>query len=46
MPQTAAIEKRMKRHVRGKPRDFFISTPPGMENLCVDELQEIGRAHV
>ncbi|MFC1798485.1 class I SAM-dependent RNA methyltransferase [Thermodesulfobacteriota bacterium] len=32
------IEKRIKRHVLGKNRSFFISTVPGYESLCRDEL--------
>ncbi|PIP42290.1 MAG: hypothetical protein COX19_01405 [Desulfobacterales bacterium CG23_combo_of_CG06-09_8_20_14_all_51_8] len=42
MPHTAGIEKRIKRHMRGKPHRFFVSTPPGMETLCAGELQGLG----
>ncbi len=36
------IEKRLKRHVLGKTRSFFISTLPGIEQLCFAELSRLG----
>ena len=36
------IEKRIKRHVLGKTRSFYISTTPGMERICLDELGSLG----
>ncbi len=36
------IEKRLKRHLIGKVRTFYVSTPPGIERLCVDELSALG----
>ena len=31
--------KRIKRHVIGQIKDFFIATAPGLEKLCFDELR-------
>jgi len=36
------LEKRIKRHVLGKAHSFYISTPPGFEQLCLDELSRLG----
>jgi len=36
------IEKRIKRHVLGKTRSFFISTLPGIEQVCFNELSRLG----
>lgn len=36
------IEKCIKRHVLGKTGLFFVSTLPGMEHLCVEELKSVG----
>ena len=36
------IEKRIKRHVLGKTRSFYVSTTPGMERLCFNELSSLG----
>ncbi|MFH0997694.1 MAG: hypothetical protein V1844_19695 [Pseudomonadota bacterium] len=38
---TASLEKRIKRNVSGRKRDFFIITPPGLENLCRMELMRL-----
>ncbi|MGD8890660.1 MAG: THUMP domain-containing protein, partial [Desulfobacterales bacterium] len=32
------ILKRIKRHVVGRNRRYFIVSPPGFENLCLKEL--------
>ncbi|RLC32051.1 MAG: hypothetical protein DRH32_03405, partial [Deltaproteobacteria bacterium] len=32
------LQKRIKRHVSGRVRDYFAVTAPGMENLCLREL--------
>jgi putative N6-adenine-specific DNA methylase len=36
-----SLEKRIKRNVSGRNRDFFVITPPGMENLCRMELTRL-----
>lgn len=36
------IEKRIKRHLLGKTRSFYVSAIPGFEKLCVAELLELG----
>ncbi|MCD6585163.1 MAG: hypothetical protein J7K96_05320 [Desulfobacteraceae bacterium] len=36
------LEKRIKRHVQGKTHSFFVSTLPGFEQLCFDELERLG----
>jgi putative N6-adenine-specific DNA methylase len=38
---TENIEKRIKRHVQGKTHSFFISTLPGIEQICFDELSRL-----
>ena len=35
------LEKRVKRHVLGKTRSFFVSTLPGMERTCLRELASL-----
>ncbi len=35
-----ALEKRVKRHVIGRTREFFAVTAPGLEPLCLKELSE------
>lgn len=42
MNDTGNIEKRIKRHVLGKPQDFYVSTLPGIERLCYEELARLG----
>jgi putative N6-adenine-specific DNA methylase len=37
-----SLEKRIKRHVVGKPHDFFAVTAPGFEDLCRTELASLG----
>jgi putative N6-adenine-specific DNA methylase len=34
--------KRIKRHLIGKPHDFFAITAPGFERLCLSELASLG----
>ena len=36
------VEKRIKRHVLGRTGSFYVSTLPGMEHLCVEELKSVG----
>ena len=36
------LDKRIKRHVIGKPHGFFAVTPPGFEELCLAELAALG----
>jgi putative N6-adenine-specific DNA methylase len=38
---TSSLEKRIKRNVSGRTRDFFVITPPGMESLCRKELMAV-----
>jgi putative N6-adenine-specific DNA methylase len=39
---SAALEKRLKRHVIGRAHDFFAVTAPGLETLCLGELASLG----
>jgi len=41
MNDSGNIEKRIKRHVQGKTHSFFISTLPGIEQICLDELSRL-----
>ena len=34
----SALEKRIKRHIIGRVRDYFAATAPGLETLCLAEL--------
>jgi len=36
------LAKRIKRHIIGKPHDFFAITAPGFEGLCLSELASLG----
>ncbi len=36
-----ALEKRVKRHVIGRTREFFAVTAPGLEPLCLKELSAL-----
>jgi putative N6-adenine-specific DNA methylase len=38
MPSESALSKRIKRHVVGRPRTYFVATSPGFENTCLHEL--------
>jgi putative N6-adenine-specific DNA methylase len=38
---TSSLEKRIKRNVSGRKRDFFAITPPGLESLCRMELMRL-----
>jgi putative N6-adenine-specific DNA methylase len=38
---TSSLEKRIKRNVSGRKRDFFAITPPGLESLCRMELMHL-----
>jgi len=42
MNDTGNLEKRIKRHVQGRTHCFFISTLPGIEKVCFDELSRLG----
>ena len=35
------LQKRIKRHISGRIRDYFAVTPPGMEELCLHELMAL-----
>jgi len=41
MAPLTALEKRIKRHVIGPEREFFVVTAPGLENLCHEELMRL-----
>lgn len=41
---TNPFSKRLKRHVIGRTRPYFIVSPPGFENLCRQELMSISPA--
>jgi len=36
------LEKRIKRHILGKARSFFVATAPGIERLCQKEILTLG----
>jgi putative N6-adenine-specific DNA methylase len=38
MAEQTALSKRIKRHVVGRSRDYFAATAPGLERLCLREL--------
>lgn len=40
----SALSRRIKRHVVGRIQEFFVSTAPGFESLCLDELHEASLA--
>ncbi len=42
MENTINLEKRVKRHVLGRQRSFYVSALPGLEHLCADELSALG----
>jgi putative N6-adenine-specific DNA methylase len=35
------LEKRIKRHVTGRPQSFFVAVTPGLEDLCLDEVKSL-----
>jgi len=37
----SALDKRIKRHVVGRIREYFAATAPGLEFLCMQELQSL-----
>ena len=39
---TSPLEKRIRRHVVGKSHRFFAVTAPGLEPLCLGELESLG----
>jgi putative N6-adenine-specific DNA methylase len=41
---TSPFEKRIRRHVIGKSHRFFAVTAPGLEPLCLRELESLGLA--
>ena len=41
MTQLTSFEKRLKRQVVAKPAEFFAATAPGLEPLCLQELQAL-----
>jgi len=41
---TRPLEKRIRRHVIGKSHRFFAVTAPGLEPLCLGELESLGLA--
>jgi putative N6-adenine-specific DNA methylase len=38
---TSSLEKRIRRHLIGKPQRFFAATLPGLETLCGDEVSRL-----
>ena len=41
MTSDSPLTKRIKRHVIGRKREFFVATAPGFETLCLTELRSI-----
>lgn len=41
MNERSALEKRIRRHVIGRIREYFAATAPGLEDLCRSELQSL-----
>ncbi len=41
MNPESSFSKRIKRHVIGRIRTYFIASPPGLENLCLKELTSL-----
>lgn len=41
MNQESTLAKRIKRHVIGRVRTYFVVTAPGFEFLCLDELKAL-----
>jgi putative N6-adenine-specific DNA methylase len=35
------LEKRISRHVTGRPQSFFIAVTPGLEDICLDEVKSL-----
>jgi len=42
MPTETSLSKRIKRHVIGRSRTYFVATAPGFESLCFNEMQALG----
>lgn len=38
MTAETSLQKRIKRHVIGRTREFFIAVSPGLERVCLEEL--------
>ena len=41
MQPEISLSKRIKRHVIGRARSYFIASPPGFETLCAKELASL-----
>ncbi len=41
MINRSAFEKRLRRHIVGRVREYFAATAPGLESLCRQELQSL-----
>jgi len=41
MQSLTPFEKRIKRHLIGRKRQFFAATAPGLETICRDELKDL-----
>lgn len=39
---SAAVQKRIRRHVIGRIRDYYVVTTPGLEAICRQELIDLG----
>ena len=42
MSPESPLAKRIKRHVIGRRRSYFVATAPGFEALCFKELEDLG----
>ena len=42
MQTEISLSKRIKRHIIGRTRNYFIASPPGFETLCAKELASLG----
>ena len=42
MQTASTLTKRIKRHVIGRQRTYFVATAPGFEGLCYRELSDLG----
>jgi len=40
-PYETTLHKRIKRHVVGRPRTYFVATSPGLEPICLRELSAL-----
>jgi len=36
-----ALQRRIRQQVQGRPKEFFVVTAPGLEQLCLEELSDL-----